>query len=115
MSIDRADQLAEAARAAVDVHRQHESLCGHASRRRSSGCVLRVVHGAARHRGSSEPAASGSRTLPPQPLALLARLGVDTGHEGRGMGAGLLADALTRLPVSYTHLTLPTIHPLSIT
>jgi len=33
----------------------------------------------------------------PQPVALLARLGVDTGHEGRGLGAGLLADAITRL------------------
>jgi len=33
----------------------------------------------------------------PQPVALLARLGVDTEHEGRGIGAGLLADAITRL------------------
>ena len=33
----------------------------------------------------------------PQPVALLARLGVDTEHEGRGIGAGLLADAVTRL------------------
>lgn len=33
----------------------------------------------------------------PQPVALLARLGVDTGHEGRGLGAALLVDALVRL------------------
>ncbi len=33
----------------------------------------------------------------PQPVALLARLGVDLEHEGRGIGAGLLADAITRL------------------
>jgi GNAT superfamily N-acetyltransferase len=33
----------------------------------------------------------------PQPVALLARLGVDTGHEGRGLGAGLLQDVLARL------------------
>jgi GNAT superfamily N-acetyltransferase len=33
----------------------------------------------------------------PQPVALLARLGVDTEHEGRGLGAGLLVDAITRL------------------
>jgi GNAT superfamily N-acetyltransferase len=33
----------------------------------------------------------------PQPVALLARLGVDTEHEGRGIGAGLLVDAITRL------------------
>jgi hypothetical protein len=33
----------------------------------------------------------------PQRVALLARLGVDTNHEHRGLGAGLLADAITRL------------------
>jgi hypothetical protein len=33
----------------------------------------------------------------PQPVALLARLGVQIDHEGRGLGAGLLADAITRL------------------
>jgi GNAT superfamily N-acetyltransferase len=32
----------------------------------------------------------------PQPIALLARLGVDLAHEGRGLGAGLLADAIAR-------------------
>ena len=33
----------------------------------------------------------------PQPVALLARLGVDARHEGKGLGAALLADAVTRL------------------
>lgn len=33
----------------------------------------------------------------PQPVALLARLGVHVEHEGRGLGAGLLADAIARL------------------
>jgi GNAT superfamily N-acetyltransferase len=32
----------------------------------------------------------------PQPVALLARLGVAVDHEGRGLGAGLLADAIGR-------------------
>ena len=32
----------------------------------------------------------------PQPLALLARLGVAIEHEGRGLGAGLLADVISR-------------------
>lgn len=32
----------------------------------------------------------------PQPAALLARLGVARGHEGRGLGAGLLADVIGR-------------------
>jgi GNAT superfamily N-acetyltransferase len=33
----------------------------------------------------------------PQPVALLARLGVDTNHEGRGLGAGLLQDVFARV------------------
>ncbi len=33
----------------------------------------------------------------PQPVALLARLGVDVDHEGRGLGAGLLVDVVTRV------------------
>jgi GNAT superfamily N-acetyltransferase len=33
----------------------------------------------------------------PQPLALLARLGVDEGHEGQGLGAALLVDVITRV------------------
>ena len=33
----------------------------------------------------------------PQPVALLARLGVDTDHEGRGLGVGLLQDVFARL------------------
>jgi GNAT superfamily N-acetyltransferase len=32
----------------------------------------------------------------PQPVALLARLGVALEHEGRGLGAGLLADVIAR-------------------
>jgi len=32
----------------------------------------------------------------PQPVALLARLGVDVGHEGRGLGAALLQDVFAR-------------------
>lgn len=32
----------------------------------------------------------------PQPVALLARLGVDVRHEGRGLGAGLLQDVIAR-------------------
>ncbi|MGC4110697.1 MAG: GNAT family N-acetyltransferase [Nocardioides sp.] len=33
----------------------------------------------------------------PQPVALLARLGVDATHEGRGLGAGLLRDVVIRV------------------
>lgn len=33
----------------------------------------------------------------PQPVALLARLGVDQRHEGKGLGAALLLDVITRV------------------
>ena len=33
----------------------------------------------------------------PQPVALLARLAVDNRHEGKGLGAAMLADAISRL------------------
>ena len=33
----------------------------------------------------------------PQPVALLARLGVDLGHERKGLGAGLLTDVILRI------------------
>ena len=33
----------------------------------------------------------------PQPIALLARLGVDLAHEGRGLGSGLLKDVISRV------------------
>ena len=33
----------------------------------------------------------------PQPVVLLARLGVDLAHGGRGLGAGLLADVVARV------------------
>lgn len=33
----------------------------------------------------------------PQPVALLARLGVDLAHEGNGLGAGLLTDVIARV------------------
>ncbi|MFT4189234.1 MAG: hypothetical protein QM621_11710 [Aeromicrobium sp.] len=33
----------------------------------------------------------------PQPVALLARLGVDLRHEGHGLGAGLLTDVIARV------------------
>jgi GNAT superfamily N-acetyltransferase len=33
----------------------------------------------------------------PQPVALLARLGVDERHEGQGLGAALLLDVISRI------------------
>jgi hypothetical protein len=46
--------------------------------------------------GAPELLAKGAGRYP-QPVALLARLGVDIHHEGRGLGAALLQDVFTRL------------------
>lgn len=43
----------------------------------------------------------------PQPVALLARLGVVLDHEGRGLGAGLLADAIGRTAQLGTEIGCP--------
>ena len=48
----------------------------------SSGAPRRLRKGAGRY---------------PQPVALLARLGVDAAHEGQGLGAALLQDVFVRL------------------
>jgi GNAT superfamily N-acetyltransferase len=40
----------------------------------------------------------------PQPVALLARLGVDREHEGRGLGAGLLTDVIARVSALSTEI-----------
>lgn len=40
----------------------------------------------------------------PQPVALLARLGVAASHEGHGLGAGLLRDVITRAAVLGTEI-----------
>lgn len=42
------------------------------------------------------PRARKSAGRYPQPVALLARMGVDVGHEGQGIGAGLLQDVISR-------------------
>jgi GNAT superfamily N-acetyltransferase len=45
-------------------------------------CMVRALKGTGRY---------------PQPVALLARLGVDLDHEGHGLGAGLLQDVFRRI------------------
>lgn len=40
----------------------------------------------------------------PQPVALLARLGVDLQHEGRGLGAALLKDVIRRAATISDHI-----------
>jgi len=50
-------------------------------------------------RGEAPPRLNKGGGRYPQPVALLARLGVDEGHEGQGLGAALLADIIARLLV----------------
>lgn len=47
--------------------------------------------------GSAPPRLRKGAGRYPQPVALLARLGVDEAHEGRGLGAALLQDVVARL------------------
>jgi GNAT superfamily N-acetyltransferase len=63
-------------------NRHHQGVRCVSRRSASRGGLLRLVHG---ERGY------------PQPVALLARLGVDQRHEGQGLGAALLADVITRV------------------
>ena len=46
--------------------------------------------------GDAPPRARKGAGRYPQPVALLARLGVDVRHEGRGIGAALLQDVVAR-------------------
>jgi hypothetical protein len=48
------------------------------------------------HSGTPDRLRKGAGRYP-QPVALLARLGVDSAHEGQGLGAGMLLDVLARL------------------
>jgi GNAT superfamily N-acetyltransferase len=51
----------------------------------------------------SVPSKIARNTPDPVPLIILGRLAVDTNHQGKGIGAGLLKDALCRsLQVSHT-------------
>ena len=54
-----------------------------------------MVDGDHRARRCTYPSPQGGRAVS-QPVALLARLGVSIDHERRGLGAGLLQDAVLR-------------------
>jgi len=70
----------------VTEHEQNQVVAYHA------WCMAQVQPDKA-----TERLRKGGRRYP-QPVALLARLGVDTDHEGRGLGVGLLQDVFARLP-----------------
>jgi len=69
----------------VTEHEQNQVVAYHA------WCMAQVQPDKA-----TERLRKGGRRYP-QPVALLARLGVDTDHEGRGLGVGLLQDVFARL------------------
>ncbi|MHB8294470.1 MAG: GNAT family N-acetyltransferase [Acidimicrobiales bacterium] len=69
----------------VTEHGSHEVVAYYAwcmAQLRSEAAPSRMTKGAGRY---------------PQPVALLARLGVDSRHEGKGLGVGLLQDVFARV------------------
>jgi GNAT superfamily N-acetyltransferase len=56
-----------------------------------------LIAGQLDHRGATPETHRGTSRHFPIPVAILARLGVDVGQQGQGIGAALLNDALTRV------------------
>jgi GNAT superfamily N-acetyltransferase len=59
-----------------------------------------LVAGQLHHEGATPPVRKGQSPHFPIPIALLARLAVDSRHQGHGLGATLLRDALARVQVA---------------
>lgn len=59
-----------------------------------------LVAGQLHHAGATPPVRKGQSPHFPIPIALLARLAVDVKHQGWGLGAALLRDALARVQVA---------------
>jgi GNAT superfamily N-acetyltransferase len=59
-----------------------------------------LVVGEVEHGSATEQVRKGMSRHYPIPAALLARLAVDRHHQGRGIGAGVLSDALSRVSVA---------------
>ena len=93
--VRRTDRVASPPRSPVLDHRNDARAGRHASQLGRRGRLLRLVHG--QHHPPEAPARArkGAGRFP-QPVALLARLGVDVRREGRGVGAGLLQDVIPR-------------------
>ena len=63
-----------------------------------------LVAGQLHHEGATPPVRQGQSPNFPIPVALLARLAVDSLHQGQGVGAALLLDALARVQVASTEV-----------
>lgn len=59
-----------------------------------------LVAGQLQHQGATAAVRKGQSPHFPIPIALLARLAVDAEHQGHGLGAALLRDALSRVEVA---------------
>lgn len=59
-----------------------------------------LVAGQLQHEGATTPVRKGQSHHFPIPVALLARLAVGVEHQGHGLGAALLRDALSRVQVA---------------
>jgi GNAT superfamily N-acetyltransferase len=63
-----------------------------------------LVAGQLRHEESTAAISRGQTRHFPIPIALLARLAVDTNHQRQGLGAALLRDALSRVQAASTQV-----------
>jgi GNAT superfamily N-acetyltransferase len=59
-----------------------------------------LVAGQLHHEGATPPVRKGQSPHFPIPVALLARLAVDSRHQRQGLGAALLRDALARVQIA---------------
>ena len=104
MSFTRADPLAPRSCPTSARGRYCKGARGHRSGLNDGCRLLRLGNGRHRHwrcagiTHNDAPARlrKGAGRYP-QPIALLARLGVDIAHESRGLGAGLLKDVVGRV------------------
>ena len=88
--------MAAPPRAAIRGHGSDQGVGGHSQQQYRGGRLLRLVHGRHRRRHRARPRLCKGAGRYPQPVALLARLGVSQHHERRGLGAALLQDVIAR-------------------
>ena len=63
-----------------------------------------LLAGQLQHEAATAAVRRGLSRHFPIPVALLARLAVDSSHQGKGLGAALLADALARVQLASAHV-----------
>ena len=63
-----------------------------------------LLAGQLRHEAATTAVRQGQSQHFPIPIALLARMAVDSSRQGKGLGAELLADALSRVQLASAHV-----------